>query len=580
MSVFERLAPALALTGAFFAALGTVLADERALGVPGVRGGVVATSEPLAAKLGAQILRQGGNAIDAAAAVAFALNVIEPQSSGIGGGGFMLLWIDGEAEFIDYREIAPLASHRDMYLDENGNVIDGASLEGYLASGVPGTVAGMWAAHQRHGTLPWTDLVTPAIDLARNGFVVAEHLANRAAVSSSRLAGVSNFSDYFSDLKTGHLFKQPDLAMTLERIAEHGTDGFYAGTTADLIVAEMARGGGLITLADLASYEAVWRQPLEGKWRDYDVLSSPPPSSGGFAVIQLLRIKDFLAHEFDGIDHNSVQYIHLVAEISKRVFADRAEYLGDSDYVDVPMERLTSDEYMRMRAREIDPEYISTLDSVAPGLESADTTHYSIVDKDGNAVSNSYTLNLHFGSGVVVEGAGFLLNDEMDDFSARPGVPNAYGLVGAKANAIAPGKRMLSSMSPTFVEGPDRLAILGTPGGSRIISMVLQGILAVTEGQSAKHVVSQPRFHHQYLPDVVEFEPRTLAAGQVIGLQRMGHRLKQLRDTYGNMQIVILNKARHSVSAASDPRGEGLAQVRSEERRVGKEGRSGWVPDH
>ncbi len=523
----------------------------------------IAMPDTYSAEVASQILSAGGNAVDAAVAVGFSLAVTLPEAGNIGGGGFMLLWIDGKAEFIDYREMAPLASHRDMYLDEDGHIIDGASLQGYLASGVPGTVAGMWDAHQRHGTLPWADLVKPAIDLARDGFVVSEHLANRAAKASSRLDGVGNFNDYFSGLKTGHLFKQPELSKTFERIAEHGADGFYAGATADLIVAEMQRGGGLITLADLARYEAVWREPLKGKWRDYDVLSAPPPSSGGIAVIQLLRIKDFLAHEFEGIEHNSVQYIHLVAEIEKRVFADRAEYLGDSDYVDVPMERLTSDEYMRMRALEVDPKFISTLDGVAPGLESMDTAHYSIVDKDGNAVSNTYTLNLSFGSGVVVEGAGFLLNDEMDDFSLKPGVPNTYGVVGNTANEIQPGKRPLSSMSPTILlrDGEVKL-VIGTPGGSTIFTSVFQTIVNILDfGMTPLEAVGATRFHHQLLPaDLITYSPLVPLPAEIISqLAERGYRAEPHSFSFGDMQVIVRDG--DNWDAASDPRNRGESRI-------------------
>ena len=523
----------------------------------------IAMPDTYSAEVASQILRAGGNAVDAAIAVGFVLAVTQPEAGNIGGGGFMLLWIDGQAEFMDYREIAPLAAHRDMYLDDNGEIISGSSTSGHFAVGVPGTVAGMWAAHQRHGTLPWPELVMPAVHLARDGFVVAEHLAKRGAVALSKFEGATNFKTYFAAMQAGQLFMQPELADTLQRIADLGVDGFYAGETADLIVAEMDRGGGLITVEDLARYQAVWREPLRGKWRDYDVLSAPPPSSGGFAVIQLLRIKDFLAHEFEGLDHNSAQYIHLVAEIEKRVFADRAEYLGDPDYVDVPMDRLVSDDYLRMRAQEVNPDDISTLGGVSPGLESVDTSHYSIVDKDGNAVANTYTLNLHFGSGVVVEGAGFLLNDEMDDFSVKPGVPNAYGVVGKTANEIQPGKRPLSSMSPTILLQDGEVAlVIGTPGGSTIFTSVFQTIINILDfGMTPLEAVAATRFHHQLLPaDLVTYSPLVPLPAEIISqLSDRGYRAEPHSFSFGDVQVIVRDGDRWN--AAADPRNRGESRV-------------------
>ena len=523
----------------------------------------VAMPDTFSAAVASQILEAGGNAVDAAIASSFALAVTEPEAGNIGGGGFMLIWIDGEAEFLDYRETAPLAAYRDMYLDEQGNVIEGSTRYGHLAAGVPGAVAGMWAAHQRHGTLPWSDLVTPAVELARDGFVVPEHLAGIGATGLAKFEGKSNFGAYFSGLKAGKLFKQPELAETLQRIADDGVDGFYKGETADIIVADMERNDGLISHDDLVRYQAIWREPLRGKWRDYDVLSAPPPSSGGFAVIQLLRIKDFLAHEFEGVQHNSPQYIHLVAEIEKRVFADRAEYLGDPDYVDVPMDRLISDEYMRARAQEIDAEYISTLEGVGPGLESMDTTHYSIVDKQGNAVANTTTLNLTFGSGVVVEGAGFILNDEMDDFSAKPGVPNAYGVVGNTANEIQPGKRMLSSMSPTMLlrDGEVQL-VVGTPGGSTIFTSVFQTIVNILDfGMTPEEAVGATRFHHQLLPpDLITYSPSRPLPDEIISqLSDKGYRAEPHTYRFGDVQVIV--RGDEGWDAASDPRHRGESRV-------------------
>lgn len=521
----------------------------------------VAMPDTQSAQVASDILAAGGNAVDAAVAAGFALAVTEPEAGNIGGGGFMLIYLDGEAHFLDYRETAPLAAHRDMYLDENGDVIDGASTLGHLSSGVPGAVAGLWAAHQRFGSLPWRDLVMPSVLLARDGFVIHPKLAAMGGYGVSKYEGKTNFEDYFGGMTEGELLIQTELAATLTRIADDGMAGFYQGETADLIVAEMARGGGLISHEDLDRYEAIWREPLRSDWRGYDVLSAPPPSSGGFAVIQLLKIKDLLAHEFEGVEHNSTQYVHLIAEIEKRVFADRAEYLGDPDYVDVPMDRLLSEEYLRSRAREIDPNEITIITDVQPGLESMETTHYSIVDNSGNAVSTTTTLNLSFGSGVVVEGAGFLLNDEMDDFSAKPGVPNAFGVVGNTANEIQPGKRMLSSMSPTILlqDGEVEL-VVGTPGGSTIFTSVFQTIVNILDfGQSPLEAVGATRFHHQLLPpDLVIYSAGVPLSDDVLSqLSDRGYITKARR--FGDVQVIVRDQ--ESWSAASDPRNRGESRI-------------------
>jgi len=473
----------------------------------------IAMPDSQSAEISAAVLQAGGNAVDAAVAAGFALAVSEPEAGNIGGGGFMMIYMDGDAWFLDYREKAPLRADRDMYLDIDGNVIPGASRVGHRAVGVPGSVAGLWAAHRKFGRLPWRDVVMPAVALARDGFVVHKDLAENVNRGLEKFSGQTNFGNFFSQIAAGDTLRQPDLADTLDRIADEGLDGFYRGETADLIVAEMQRGSGLITHEDLAGYEAVWREPLEASWRGYDILSAPPPSSGGFAVVQLLKIKDLLADEFEGLAHNSPQYIHLIAEIEKRVFADRAEYLGDPDFVDVPLDRLLSDEYLERRALEVNPDAITPVDDVQPGLDSWDTTHYSIVDHDGNAVSTTTTLNLSFGSGVVVEGAGFLLNNEMDDFSAKPGVPNAFGVVGNVANEIQPGKRMLSSMSPTILLKDGKVQIVvGTPGGSTIFTSVFQTIVNLVDyAKTPLEAVAATRFHHQLLPpNVVIYNPGVL----------------------------------------------------------------------
>ena len=446
------------------------------------RSAAVAMPDEYSAQVSEDILRAGGNAVDVAVAAGFSLAVTYPEAGNIGGGGFMLIHADGETVFLDYREVAPLAAHRDMYLDAGGAVIPGLSLIGHRASGVPGTVAGFRAAHQRFGKLPWRDVVLPALRLAAEGFVVSEHLEDQWRKYHKPFIGKTNFDQHFGEIVAGRLLQQPQLAETLRRIAESGAQEFYAGETARLIVQEMERADGLITAEDLERYEAVWREPLAAEWRGYQLLSAPPPSSGGFAVIQLLKMKDYLDHYFEGVAHNSPQYVHLVAEIEKRVFADRAEYMGDPDYLQVPIDELLTDEYIAARALQVDPEKISSIEASPPGLESPQTTHYSVIDADGNAVSNTYTLNSSFGSGVVIPGAGFLMNNEMDDFSVKPGVPNYYGVVGTTANEIQPGKRMLSSMSPTLLLEDNEVAmVVGSPGGSTIFTTVFQTIVNIVD---------------------------------------------------------------------------------------------------
>jgi len=527
------------------------------------RTAAVAMPDSYSAAVASTILESGGNAVDAAVAAAFTLAVTYPESGNIGGGGFMMIYIDGDAQFLDYRETAPLGAHRDMFLDSDGEVIERSSLIGRKAAGVPGTVAGLWAAHQNHGTVSWHELVAPAIRLAEDGFVVPAALEATRRRSETWFSDETNFSAYFSSMTAGENFRQPELAATLRRIAQYGPDDFYRGETAALLVTEMERGDGLITADDLARYEAVWREPLHASWRDYQIVSAPLPSSGGFAVIQLLKMKDYLAHEFEGLEHNSPQYIHLVAEIEKRVFADRAEYFGDPDAIDVPIERLISDEYIRSRAREVDASKISNLDSVQPGLEPFDTIHFSIVDYQGNAVSNTYTLNGSFGDGVIVEGAGFLLNNEMDDFSIKPGVPNMYGVVGGTANEIQPGKRMLSSMSPTILlRDGDIEMVVGTPGGSTIFTSVFQIIVNIYDfGMTPAEAAGASRFHHQLLPpDLITFSPGVpLPANTISALAERGYRARPHGYRFGNIQVI--HKDGDQLRPASDPRKRGESRV-------------------
>ena len=525
----------------------------------------VAAPDRHGAETARQILLEGGNAVDAAIATAFTLAVTYPEAGNLGGGGFMTIHLDGRQDFLDFRETAPAAATRDMYLDAAGAVIPDASLIGVRAAGVPGTVAGLWAAHQRYGTLPWRRLVTPAIRLARHGFTVEPHLARLLAEQQADLAGRTNFDRYFGGVAAGARLRQLDLLATLERIAEHGPDGFYRGRTARLIVAEMRRGGGLITAADLAAYRPVWREPLRFEWRGLEVVTAPPPSSGGLALAQLLGMKERLAPAFAGQPLNGTRYVHLVAEISKRVFADRAEYLGDPGFVDVPVARLMDPAYLDRRAAEVSIERPSATPAVRPGLaERPQTTHFSILDGRGNAVALTYTLNGGFGSGVVVKGAGFLLNNEMDDFSIRPGQPNLYGVVGGRANEIAPGKRMLSSMTPTLLleDGAVR-AVVGTPGGSTIITAVFQTLVNLRDfGLPPLEAISAARFHHQLLPPdrIIYSRCCALAPQTVAELQALGYTVEPSSWEFGDMQVVTVG-ADGRIEAASDPRGRGQSLV-------------------
>lgn len=523
----------------------------------------VAMPDTYAAEVAATVLESGGNAVDASIAAAFSLAVTLPEAGNIGGGGFMLVFVEGESNFIDYRETAPRLAHRDMYLDDNGDVIENASRIGHRAAGVPGTVAGMWLAHQRYGTMPWSDLLAPAIQLARTGFVADEIQRGELQEELDYFGDAVNFAEHFGAMQSGEQFRQPDLAKTLERIARIGPDEFYRGETARLLVAEMDRGDGLITMEDLDAYKVVERDPLRSEWRDLEILAAPPPSSGGFAIVQLLKMKDYLAPAFEGHGHNSPQYVHLVAEMEKRVFADRAEYLGDPDYVGVPMDELLDEAYLRRRALEVNENEITMLDEAKPGLESPDTTHFSVVDQWGNAVANTYTLNGSYGNGVVVEGAGFLLNNEMDDFSVKPGVPNMYGVVGSTANEIQPGKRMLSSMSPTILLRDDKVEmVLGTPGGSTIFTTVFQAIVNIYDfGMTPIEAAGAARFHHQLLPpDLVTYSPTVPLPAETIGaLGDAGYRVEPHSFNYGDLHIIYSHDGK--IEAGSDPRFWGESRV-------------------
>ena len=529
----------------------------------GVRQAAVAIPDAYGAQVAEDILRAGGNAVDAAVAVGFALAVTYIDAGNIGGGGFMLVHFDGQPAFLDYREMAPLGAERDMYLDARGDVIENASLIGARAAGVPGTVAGLWKAHQRYGSMRWEDLVMPAVKLAEDGFLPAPALVEDIRENRQWFGSDTNFWNYFGAISATEPFRQPELARTLRRIATLGAEDFYRGETARLIVEQMGRSGGLINIGDLESYSAVWREPLRRVWRDYEVVAAPPPSSGGFALIQLLQMKEELERVFAGLAHNSPQYIHLVAEMEKRVFADRAEYLGDPDFVDNRMQELLDEAYIRRRALEVNPHRISKLPGVQPGLEPPNTTHYSIVDGWGNAVANTYTLNWSYGSGVVVEGAGFLLNNEMDDFSVKPGIPNIFGVVGNTANEIQPGKRMLSSMAPTLLlrDGQVEL-VIGTPGGSTIFTSVFQAILNLYDfGMTPFDAAAATRFHHQLLPpDLITFSPtRPLPEETIAALAKLGYRAEPHGWDFGDLQLI--QRTDDGWTAASDPRYWGESRV-------------------
>jgi gamma-glutamyltranspeptidase/glutathione hydrolase len=532
-------------------------------GTSPVKEAAIAIPDKHAARVTEEILLAGGNAVDAAVATGFALAVTYLDAGNIGGGGFMLIHMEGKPYFLDYRETAPGAAHRDMFLNEQGDVIENSTLIGARAASVPGTVAGFWAAHERFGKLPWEQVLEPAIKLAREGFVPARVLADDVQSRFDWFGTDTNFNQYFGEVKAGELFKQTELAATLTRIAEQGEEDFYKGDTAKLLVAQMNQDGGLISLEDLANYEAIWREPLKANWRDFEVVSAPPPSSGGFGVIQLLKMKDYLDEEFKDLEHNSAQYVHLVAEMEKRVFADRAEYLGDPAFVDIDMSELVSDSYIKRRAMEVDPLQISQLEHVAPGLESPNTTHYSIIDGDGNAVSNTYTINWAYGSGVVVSGAGFLLNNEMDDFSAKPGTPNIFGVVGNTANEVQPGKRMLSSMSPTLlIKDNEAQLVIGTPGGSTIFTSVFQAIINILDfNMSPLEAVAATRFHHQLLPpDLITQSPSLpLSDNTIEGLADKGYRVEPHSFEFGDIQVIWRDGDK--LRPASDPRDRGVSKI-------------------
>ena len=528
---------------------------------------MVVSAHGLASEIGRDVLAAGGNAFDAAVAVNFALAVVYQQAGNIGGGGFMVYRLaDGENGALDFREKAPLAARRDMYLDADGNVIKGASLRGHLAVGVPGTVAGMVAAHEKFGSMAWADLLAPAVKLARDGFVLSPkgaRMFNRYQSDFSELNTHTPNVLKTGGWQTGDRAEFPALADTLTRIAENGRNGFYKGPTAQMIVAEMDAGGGLITQADLDAYAPVWRAPIRFSYRGHEVISMPPPSSGGVALAQLL--KGAQAYRVGDMGHNSAAHIHMMVELERRAYADRASYLGDPDFVDVPVDRLVSDAYVAARMAAIDPWRKTDSTEIREGrvdrVESVETTHVSIVDPAGNAVAMTTTLNGNFGAKVVVRGAGFFLNNEMDDFAIKPDHANQFGLLGNAQNAVAPGKRMLSSMTPTIVTKDDDLRlVVGTPGGATIITSVFQTIMNVVDfGMSAQQSVNARKAHSQWQPDMVMLERGTLSVPSMIGLMRRGHRLyawPRFKYELGRVEAVLIGADGRRQGAADYTRGE------------------------
>jgi len=499
-------------------------------------------------------------------AISAALAVVEPYSSGLGGGGFWLLHrsSDGFETMIDGREKAPLKAHRDMYLNDKGEVIPGASMNGPLAAGIPGVPAALEHLSKKYGKLSLKQSLQPAIEYANNGFKVTSHYQRMAEFRLDALraspAAAKIFLKNNNVPEKGELIIQKDLAATLTAIAEKGSAGFYTGPLAQKLIREVKAAGGIWSHDDLKKYFVVERKPITGQFFEMKVTSAAPPSSGGIAILEILnQLSNYALSSLD-----KPQAVHLAIEAMRRAYRDRAQFLGDTDFVAVPVKRLTSVDYAAGLAASIHPDKAMPSE-LLPGVvhenNSQDTTHFSVIDHQGNRVAATMSINYPFGSCFVPPGTGVLLNDEMDDFSAKPGVANAYGLVGAEANAIEPGKRMLSSMSPTFLETDDKIAVIGTPGGSKIITMVLLGSLRFYFGADAQNIVNGPRFHHQYLPDVVAYEPGAFNKETLMVLKNKKHKLKQSKNTWGNMQLVIWDKTDKKITAASDKRGEGLAKV-------------------
>ena len=522
----------------------------------------IATAHPLATKAGYEILEMGGNAFDAAVTVSAVLSVVEPYSSGLGGGGFFLLHNaeDGQSVFVDAREKAPSMADRDMYLDENGDVLRTASLNGPLASGIPGLPAALHHVANNHGSMPLYKLLEPAIRLARDGFpayerlITALNVAKKSRTLSPKFKAVFMPNDQLPEV--GQLIKQPELAKTLEIIASNGHDGFYSSFFTQKMIDEARQDGSIWLADDFKNYSVVEREPIKVNFLGAQLTTAPPPSSGGTTIATILNI----ISEFDFIEMDISTRTHLVVESMRRAYRDRAFFLGDPDFVDVPIKKLTSKEHASILAQSIDMNAATPiheddqLDEKYAWNEGSHTTHFSILDMDGNRAAVTQTINTWFGSGYMLPSSGLILNNEMDDFSAKPFAPNRYGLVHGEQNSIQPNKRMLSSMTPTFIESEKGLAILGTPGGARIITMVLLSILDYFEGGTAETMTATKRFHHQFLPDVIRYEKDAFTEETITILESKGHTLQEI-SSYGNMQVVTWEKDSGDVSSSSDPRG-------------------------